>query len=104
MRLCAVARFPAIRRNKQPSLNARIIRVSLLVAQRLYGIKFGSTCSRIQPGSQADKERESDGYRHQPPRHCPEIIRTEGLAPETDVRSHIDDSANGPADRDAHQA
>src|SRR5450631_300246 len=102
MRFCAAAEPATIKKKKPASLKARIMRVSLLVAQRLHGVEPGGPSSGIEARNQADDESKSDGSGDQPPRYRPEMFRRKRLALEVNVGSQIDHLANRPAQRDSH--
>src|SRR5580658_2732787 len=101
MRLCAAAGAPVSITKKPISLSARIMQVSLLVAQRLHGIEAGSASRGIQAGHQAHQEREKDGEGDQPQRNRPQMFRRKSLALEVDVSAEVDDLADRPAQHDA---
>src|SRR5712691_4845903 len=78
------------------------MQVSLLVAQRLYGIEPGRASCGIQAGNQAHDESKNNTEHHQPQGHCPEMFGWQGLTLEVDVRSEVDDLSDSPAKYDPH--
>src|SRR5580765_5023223 len=86
--------------------NQRIF--NLLVTQRLHWIEPGGARSWIQSGKQANDDGEYDRASDQPPRNEPDLLRCHALLLEINVRAHVDDAPERPAQRhtqhSAHQA
>src|SRR5579863_1014219 len=105
MRLWAMADTVETRiQMKIRAREARCMRVSLLVAERLHGIEPSCASSGIEPRNQAYNQSEQDCASDQPPRNSPEMLWRKRLPFEVDIRTHIDDLTNRPAQRDSHDA
>src|SRR5580700_5157575 len=79
------------------------MRLSLLVAQSLHGIKSCRTAGGIQTGQQAYYDREGNCTKHQPPGYKPNLFRWEMLAFQINVGAQIDDPPNSPAQCDSNE-
>src|SRR5579863_4487241 len=103
IRLCAAAEMVSHKR-KGRNRRGRRMRLSLLVAQGLHGIKARSAARGIQTGQQAHHDREGNRTKHQPPGYKPNLFRREMLAFQINVRAYIDDPPNGPPQRDPRES
>src|SRR6202011_4295704 len=55
-------------------------------------------------GQQADDNRECDGSNHQPPRYKPNLFWRKVEALQIHVGTEVNNSSDGPAQRDAHES
>src|SRR5208282_5529843 len=102
MRLCADAEI--VSHKKKKGRNRSGMQSSLLVPQSLHRIEARSAACGVQTGQQADHNRKRNGAEHQPPRDEPDLFRRKMLALQIHVCTQVNDSSDGPTQRDSNDA